>query len=162
MNLPAVPYTDKLRTITVTYKMPQTRASLPVVPFAVSNMAGVFRGEFRWLILGFLLECTLVLVGILLLLLAGLSHHVAHSQKMLLYLGLFFLAVGLWNVGENDFSIFVFRNPTFLYLLTFSGLFFIVAPLYGFALQAVTFRWHRVPAHDGPARARELPSFPLV
>lgn len=144
VNLPAVPYTDKLRTITVTYKMPQTRASLPVVPFAVSNMAGVFRGEFRWLILGFLLECTLVLVGILLLLLAGLSHHVAHSQKMLLYLGLFFLAVGLWNVGENDFSIFVFRNPTFLYLLTFSGLFFIVAPLYGFALQAVTFRWHRL------------------
>ena len=76
--------------------------------------------------------------------LPGLSHRVAHSQKLLLYLGLFFFTVGLWNVGENDFSIFITRNPTLLYLMTFSGLFFIVAPLYGFALQAITFRWHRL------------------
>ena len=131
-------------TITVTYEFPHDRAQLPVAPFAISNMSGLYRYEFGGLMACFFVEVFLALMGLVLILLSFSIYDVEKSRGMLLHLGLFFLAVGIWNIGENDFSVFVIQNPVLLYMMAFTGLFFVIAPLYGFALNAVTFRWHRL------------------
>ena len=131
-------------TITVTYEFPHDRAKLPVAPFAISNTAGLFRYEFGGLMFSFFIEIFLVLMGLALVLLSFSIYDIEKSRAMLLFLGLFFLAVGVWNIGENDFSVFALQNPALLYMMAFTGLFFVIAPLYGFALSAVTFRWHRL------------------
>ena len=131
-------------TITVTYEFPHDRAKLPVAPFAISNTAGLFRYEFGGLMFSFFIEIFLVLMGLALVLLSFSIYDIEKSRAMLLFLGLFFLAVGVWNIGENDFSVFALQNPALLYMMAFTGLFFVIAPLYGFALNAVTFRWQRL------------------
>ena len=131
-------------TITVTYEFPHDRAQLPVTPFAISNTSGIYRHEFGGLMFAFFIEMFLALTGLVLVLLSFSIYDMERSRSMLLYLGLFFLAVGAWNIGENDFSVFAIQNPVLLYMITFTGLFFVIAPLYGFALNAVPFRWHRV------------------
>ena len=131
-------------TITVTYEFPHDRAQLPVAPFSISNTSGLYRYEFGYLMACFFVEVFLALMGLVLVLLSFSIYDVKSSRSMLLFLGLFFLAVGVWNIGENDFSVFAIQNATLLYLMAFTGLFFVIAPLYGFALSAVTFRWQRL------------------
>lgn len=135
---------DGQNNVTVTYYFPHDRAQLPVAPFAIGNTSGIFRYEFMGLMGCFFLEAFLAITGLVLILLSLSVYRLAKGRRMLLYLGLFFLAVGAWNIGENDFSVFVFRNPTLLYMIAFVGLFFVIAPLYGFALNAVSFRWRRL------------------
>ena len=130
--------------ITVTYEFPHDRAQLPVAPFAISNTSGICRYEFGGLMAAFFVEAFLAMMGIALILLSFSIYDVKNSRSMMLQLGLFFLAVGAWNIGENDFSVFVIQNPVLLYMMAFTGLFFVIAPLYGFALSAVPFRWRRV------------------
>ena len=131
-------------TITVTYEFPHDRAQLPVAPFSISNTSGLYRYEFGYLMACFFVEVFLALMGLVLVLLSFSIYDVKSSRGMLLFLGLFFLAVGVWNIGENDFSVFAIQNAVLLYLMAFTGLFFVIAPLYGFALSAVTFRWQRL------------------
>ena len=92
----------------------------------------------------FFLEAFLALTGLSLVLLSLSVYRLEKGRRMLQQLGLFFLAVGVWNIGENDFSVFVIHNPVLLYMMAFTGLFFVIAPLYGFALNAVPFRWRRL------------------
>ena len=131
-------------TVTVTYHFPHDRAQLPVAPFAISNISGIFRYEFMGLMACFFLEAFLALTGLALVLLSLSVYRLEKGRRMLQQLGLFFLAVGVWNIGENDFSVFVIQNPVLLYMMAFTGLFFVIAPLYGFALNAVPFRWRRL------------------
>ena len=148
-------------TITVTYDFPHDRAQLPVAPFAISNISGIFRYEFMGLMACFFLEAFLALTGLALVLLSLSVYRLEKGRRMLQQLGLFFLAVGVWNIGENDFSVFVIQNPVLLYMMAFTGLFFVIAPLYGFALNAVPFRWRRLLTTVFYASAA-LPAFALL
>lgn len=126
--------------VTVTYEFPETRASLPVAPFSVSNTSGIYRYEFGWLMVCFLLAALIAITGFLLILFSAFVYNMDNARSLLFSLGLFFLSTGLWGVGENDFSVFLIQNPTVLHMFAFAGLFFLPVPLVAFALHTVNFR----------------------
>lgn len=126
-------------TIRMEYTFPRSRNSMKVNSPVFGNFSGIFRYKLSslWWSLG--ISIFLIIVAIVLLIICQTVSSRYTQRNVVLFLALFFLAGGLWGFGENDLSVFIIRNPSLLYMISFIGLGMIVIPLYLFYMKIVKY-----------------------
>lgn len=112
------------------YLSPQDRESLSIHEPAVGEQREILRMLMRENGLQFLLAAIILILGVALVIMSLALLSFSYQRRALLFPGLLCLFAGAWQFGENRLSVYMLEFPSFLYVLDFCGLFFLVIPLY--------------------------------
>ena len=121
------------------YLAPSARSTLTVHPLLLGTQTAIYRRLFRELGFSFVFSVMLIFGGLFMLLMALVILGYERRGTAFVWLGLFALAVGCWTFGECNLTGLLIHNPTFLYLLAFSGLFILAVPLLLFGMTIIRF-----------------------
>lgn len=116
------------------YLSPTQRSTLSVPALAVGNEAALLAEQVRADGFTLLFSLILIFLGLALILLSLLFLLKDASGSSLLWLGLFSLSVGVWDLGECELSAFLLPYPVLLYSMDYMGLFLFTIPLLHFGL----------------------------
>ena len=125
----------------IEYLSPVTKSSLTVY----SPIYGAYKSLFftllklnKWSFFIALLELAAGVLFIFISLM--LLYYDKEVCKMIFHFGFFSLMVGMWSIGECNYTGVIVKNPTLLYLCAFIGLFSQMIPLLYFCRLAVGFK----------------------
>lgn len=125
----------------IEYLSPVTRSSLTIYPpiyGAYKSLFFTLLNTYKWSFLIALLElCAGILFVFISILLLYYDKDVC---KMIFHFGFFSFMVGIWSIGECNYTGVIIKNPTLLYLCAFIGLFSQMIPLLHFCKSAVGFK----------------------
>lgn len=125
----------------IEYLSPVTRSSLTIYPpiyGAYKSLFFTLLNTYKWSFLIALLElCAGILFVFISILLLYYDKDVC---KMIFHSGFFSFMVGMWSIGECNYTGVIIKNPTLLYLCAFIGLFSQIIPLLHFCKSAVGFK----------------------
>lgn len=125
----------------IEYLSPVTRSSLTIYPpiyGAYKSLFFTLLKTYKWSFFIALLELAAGILFIFIALL--LLYYDMDVCKMIFHFGFFSLMVGMWSIGECNYTGVIIKNPTFLYLCAFIGLFSQIIPLLYFCKSAVGFK----------------------
>ena len=118
---------------------PRTRNVMTIHPPIVGNAKEITLERCHYLGIPLALAIAQMIYGASLILISMCLMLVDRKGQSFLWLGLMALMSGLWVFGENNFSGFMFKNATMLYLLAFIGFFTFIIPLLRFTRITVDF-----------------------
>ena len=125
----------------IKYLSPVTRSSLTIYPpiyGAYKSLFFTLLNIYKWSFLIAILElCAGILFVFISILLLYYDKDVC---KMIFHFGFFSFMVGMWSIGECNYTGVLVKNPTLLYLCAFIGLFSQIIPLLHFCKSAVGFK----------------------
>ena len=125
----------------IKYLSPVTRSSLTIYPpiyGAYKSLLFTLLNTYKWSFLIAILElCAGILFVFISILLLYYDKDVC---KMIFHFGFFSFMVGMWSIGECNYTGVLVKNPTLLYLCAFIGLFSQIIPLLHFCKSAVGFK----------------------
>lgn len=121
------------------YLSPSARSTLTVHQMLLGSQTAIYRRLFQEMGFSFVFSVVLIFGGLFLIMIALFVLGFERKGMAFAWLGLFALAVGAWTFGECNLTGLLIRNPTFLYLLAFSGMFILAAPLLLFGITVVDF-----------------------
>ena len=125
----------------IKYLSPVTRSSLTIYPpiyGAYKSLLFTLLNTYKWSFLIAILElCAGILFVFISILLLYYDKDVC---KMIFHFGFFSFMVGMCSIGECNYTGFLVKNPTLLYLCAFIGLFSQIIPLLHFCKSAVGFK----------------------
>ena len=125
----------------IKYLSPVTRSSLTIYPpiyGAYKSLFFTLLNTYKWSFLIAILElCAGILFVFISILLLYYDKDVC---KMIFHFGFFSFMVGMWSIGECNYTGVLVKNPTLLYLCAFIGLFSQIIPLLHFCKSAVGFK----------------------
>ncbi len=116
------------------YLSPTQRSTLSVPALAAGTEAALLADQVRTDGFTLLLSIILIFLGLALSLLSLMFLFKDASGSSLLWLGLFSLSVGVWDLGECELSAFLLPYPVLLYNMDYMGLFLFTIPLLRFGL----------------------------
>lgn len=119
-NMITLPADTKQLEIHVSQVYPQLAKQVPV--FELGNAMNMYRDVLNGASFELLLSCTIIVIGLVLILYWGLVFGKTDGQREILYLGLFALIFGVWNFGETQFVVFMFEKRAFFSYLAFTCL----------------------------------------
>ena len=123
----------------IQYLSPNTRSSLAVHPPIVGTAKEIILERCHSLGFPLMMAAVQMVYGFSLILICACLLVVDRKGLSFLWLGLMALTSGMWAFGENNFSGFMFKNSTMLYLTAFVGLFTFMIPLLHFTRSTVDF-----------------------
>lgn len=80
------------------------------------------------------------LLGIILIIFAIILQRFEFTRKLLIWLGIFALLTGIWQISDNTLAIYLARRPTLCYVLTYLCMFSLVMPIYRYAIVVLDFK----------------------
>lgn len=125
--------------VRIDFLSPVSRNSLVVHPFMVGTTKELMMERSRVLGISFVFSLAQIIGGIALILISVCIVFIDKKGILFLWLGLFSLVTGAWSFGENNFSSIIFRDSTFLYMMSFIGLFTFAVPLLRFTRAIIEF-----------------------
>ncbi len=129
-----LPQSSEPLTIRMVYHSPKERNNLSIHSMVVGSHEAILDYLLDHSGLNFALSMVFVSFGILLAFISLTMIRVKGISQAVLFPGLFALFAGMWQLGENTLSVYLFQNPTLLYFIDFMGLFLLMIPLYSTAL----------------------------
>lgn len=125
----------------IEYLSPVTRSSLTVYPPIYGAYKSLFFTLLNTYKLSFFIAILELAAGILFVFIAFLLlYYDKDVCKMIFHFGFFSFMVGMWSIGECNYTGIIIKNPTLLYLCAFIGLFSQIIPLLYFCKNAVGFK----------------------
>lgn len=131
--------TDQPMSLRMEFLSPVSRSSMIIHPPILGSTKEIILERFHALGIPFVLSISQIVYGISLLLISMCIGFMDQKGVVFLWLGLLSFLTGLWSFGENNFTGIIFKNSTFLYLISFIGFFTFVLPLLRFARTAIDF-----------------------
>ena len=95
--------------------------------------------RFHSLGMPFILSLAQIIYGLSLILISICIMFMDSKGMVFWWLGFLSLMTGLWSFGENNFTGLIFKNSTFLYLISFIGFFTFILPLLRFTQTIIDF-----------------------
>ena len=136
----SLPDSEESFRITLEYLSPAARDVLTVHPPLLGSETVIINTLFDSLGFSFVFSIIQIVLGLIMLLVAGLISFFERKGRAFFWLGAFAIVSGLWALGECDLTGLFIHNYTLLYLLAFIGLFTFPIPLIFFGLVVVDFR----------------------
>lgn len=127
-------------TLKMEFLSPISRDVLTVHPPMMGSTKAVLKELTKTLSAPFTFSLLQLLCGILLILISLFIVTFEKKGIMFFWLGLFSFSSGVWAFGECNFTGLLIKNPTFLYLLAFMGLFTLAIPILHFAMTSIDFK----------------------
>lgn len=93
-----------------------------VPQFELGNSNNIYRGVVGGAAVEIIMSGAIVVIGLALLMYWLIVFWKTDQQRALLYLGLFAIVFGIWNVGETKFAVFLFEKRAFFSYLAFTCL----------------------------------------
>mgnify|MGYP003433686194 CR=1 FL=1 len=93
-----------------------------VPEFEFGNAMKMYREVLNDAATEIILSCAIIVIGVALCLYWVLVFGKGFTQTELLYLGLFAIIFGIWNLGETQFAVFMFENRAVFSYLAFTCL----------------------------------------
>lgn len=117
----------------ICFKIPSRGKEMRMSPMMLGSSKELLMERSRSSGLPFAFSGMLFIGGIALVLISTIIVFADHKGILFLWLGMFSVTTGSWALGETDFSSILFRQSTFIYVLSFMGLFTFMVPLLRFA-----------------------------
>ena len=127
--IPATPNRSGGR-ICIRYHVPQMAKTLTIHDIRAGSLVGVFKTLIRHHAIPMLFSLVFIISGLGLILITPIVFRDIDRSKVLLYPGLSMASVGCWQFAENEFAIYLFQKPSLFYIMAYSGLYFLVIPLF--------------------------------
>ena len=125
----------------INFLSPKTRNSMTIYPPIIGSIKSIFQDrimEYRYV---FLLAIVEIGTGISLIVISLILKFFEEKISLIFFwLGIFAFTAGIWAFGESTLTALVIKNPTFLYLCAFIGLFTLAVPLIHLTLVSVDFK----------------------
>lgn len=131
--------TERPMELRMEFYSPITRDVMTIHPPLVGSAKEVTLERCHTLGIPLILAIAQMIYGISLILISVCLMLVDRKGQSFLWLGLMALMSGTWVVGENNFTGFMFKNATMLYLMAFIGFFTFIIPLLHFTRATVDF-----------------------
>ncbi len=131
IDLPQEGGTVELR---MEYVSPTQRSTLSLPRLYVGDRLSIFARFFVAEGFSFLFSTLLLIIGVFMTLFSLPIVGRTSSGKAFFWLGVFALSSGAWGFGECDLTAFIIPHPTFLYHMTYLGLFFMTFSFLRFGL----------------------------
>lgn len=96
--------------------------SKQVPEFELGNSNNIYRDVVGSAAVEIILAGAIVIIGIALCMYWLMVFFKSNQQRAVLYLGLFAIIFGVWNLGETRFAVFLFENRAFFSYLAFTSL----------------------------------------
>ncbi len=106
--------------VKVSQMYPELTKQVP--QFELVNSSNVYRDVVGGAAVEIILSCAIVVIGFALTMYWLIVFWRTNRQRELLYLGLFAIIFGIWNVGETRFAVFLFEKRAFFSYLAFTCL----------------------------------------
>jgi signal transduction histidine kinase len=134
---------ENTRQLRLEYRSPTQRGRLDAQPIFIGNNLALYSMQFRKDFISFTFSLVLLFFGNFIILLAFFLMRGVEAARSLFWLGLLALTSALWGIGECDFTLLLIPYPTLLYLMAFSGLYFIPMPflMYGLSIVKPVVKW---------------------
>ena len=123
----------------VEYLSPKTKDSLSLQPFMVGTTKELMMERSRSFGISFIFSLIEMFAGIALIIIAAYMITIDKKSQLFFWLGLSSLLIGLWMFGQNNFSSILFRQNTFLYLVSYIGLYTFLIPMIHFIRTTIDF-----------------------
>ena len=123
----------------IEYLSPTTKDSLVLQPFMVGTAKELIMERSRVHGIPFVLSLVEIFAGLALIIISAYLIMVDKKGQIFLWLGLSSLSIGCWMFGQNSFSSIMFRQNTFLYIISFIGLYTFLIPLIHFVRTTIDF-----------------------
>lgn len=121
--------------VTLTYEMPVSKPDLELKASLVSNSSGILKFLFKRNLSSLMLSAFLIVAVFVLMLLFLSVVFIERDGIIFLRLAAFCALTCIWNIGDCEVSVFIFKNPLLLYLMTFMGVTAASIPLHNVVLQ---------------------------
>lgn len=132
---------NKKTELKIEFLSPKTRGSMTIYPPIIGSIKSIFQDritEYRYI---FLLAIVEIGTSISLIVISFILKFFEKKISLIFFwLGIFALTSGVWAFGESTLTALVIKNPTFLYLCAFLGLFTLTVPLIHLTLASVDFK----------------------
>lgn len=119
-NMITLPLDVKEIQVKVSQVYPELSKQIP--QFELGNSNNIYRGVVAGAAVEIIMSGAIVVIGLALLMYWLIVFWKTDQQRALLYLGLFAVIFGIWNVGETKFAVFLFENRAFFSYLAFTSL----------------------------------------
>ena len=96
--------------------------SKQIPEFELGNANNIYRDVVSGAAVEIIMSGAIVVIGLALLMYWLVVFWKTDQQREILYLGLFAIIFGVWNVGETKFAVFLFENRAFFSYLAFTSL----------------------------------------
>ena len=106
--------------VTVSQVYPELSKQVP--QFELGNTNNIYRDVVGGAAVEIIMSGAIVVIGIALSMYWLIVFWKTNQQRAVLYLGLFAIIFGIWNVGETRFAVFLFENRAFFSYLAFTCL----------------------------------------
>ena len=124
----------------VDYLSPNTRHSAVIHPMMLGSSKEIIMERSRSLGPSLVFSLVPILGGLALIFVSIYIGFIDRKGILFLWLGLFSFLTGIWIFGENNFSGFIFRQNTLLYVLSFIGMYSFIVPLIHFTRLIIDFK----------------------
>jgi hypothetical protein len=134
---------DNTRQLRLEYLSPTQRDRLEAQPLFVGNDLALYTMQYRNDLIAFIFSLGLLFFGVFIILLSVFMMRGIATARPVLWFGLLALSTAVWGIGERNYTLFLIPYPTLLYLMAFSGLYFIPVPLlmYGISTVKPVIKW---------------------
>lgn len=119
-NMITLPLDTKEIQIKISQVYPKLAKQIP--EFELGNSSNIYRGIVSGAAIDIILSGSIIVIGIALTMYWLAVFWKTNQQRAVLYLGLFAIIFGIWNVGETRFAVFLFENRAFFSYLAFTCL----------------------------------------
>ena len=123
---------------------PFSRKNMVVQPPIMGSVQDIILERFGHVGMSFILSICQILFGISIIFISMCLEYSDRNMNIFLWLGFFSLTTGMWAFGENNMTGIFVKNSTFLYLISFIGLFIFIVPLLRFTRAIIHFEHERL------------------
>ncbi len=119
---------------------PSDTGSMTIHPIIMGNSLDVAYELLHQMGIMFIFSLLEIILGILLIIIAVSVMIFEPQGRIILWLGAFSFASGIWAFGECNITLLIIKNPALLYLFAFIGLFTLSVPILYFSMYIVDFK----------------------
>lgn len=120
----------KMAELKIDFLSPKTRNSMTIYPPLIGSFKSIFYEMIMQYQSIFFLAVVEIGIGISLVVISFILNFFEKKiSRIFFWLGIFALTAGAWAFGESTLTALIVKNPTFLYLCGFIGLFTLAVPL---------------------------------
>ena len=131
----------KMAELKIDFLSPKTRNSMTIYPPLIGSFKSIFYEMIMQYQSIFFLAVVEIGIGISLVVISFILNFFEKKiSRIFFWLGIFALTAGAWAFGESTLTALIIKNPTFLYLCGFIGLFTLAVPLIHLTLVSVDFK----------------------
>lgn len=129
-----LPHKDEYLSLRIDYLSPTQRDVFSLPAIYLGNDASLLNKLIYENGFTLMFSLLIILMGLVMVLAKFTVFHKISAGSSFLWLGLFSLSAGLWAFGECDLSAFLLPYHSFLYTITYMGLFLLSIPFLNFGI----------------------------